>query len=107
MAIFQTRPHFLKNPVRAAFMPLRCLAILLRERPETIVSTGAEVAIPFFYLGKLLFRSDLIFVETVSRIRHPSITGRVVYPVADLFLVQWPELCAAYGRRARYVGGLL
>ena len=80
--------------------------ILRREQPQAVVSTGSEIAIPFFLLAKLL-HIRTIFVESVCRVETASQTGRVVYPLSDVFLVQWPQLLARYGKRARYEGGLL
>ena len=88
-----------------SFVP-RVLRILLQERPKVVVSTGAELAVPVFYLAKLL-GIKTIFVESCCRVVHPSLTGRLVYPVADVFLVQWPSLVRSYGPRARYAGSLL
>jgi beta-1,4-N-acetylglucosaminyltransferase len=68
---------------------LQTLAILLRERPALVLSTGADVALPALVLGKLL-GARIVFIETAGTI-EPSLTGRLVYPLADLFIVQWPE----------------
>jgi beta-1,4-N-acetylglucosaminyltransferase len=65
--------------------------ILRRERPDVIVSTGAAVAVPFFFLGKLLFRSRTVYIEVIDRVDRPTLTGRLVQRFTDRFLVQWPE----------------
>lgn len=80
--------------------------ILRRERPDVLVSTGSEIALPFFYLA-WLGSIPTIFVESVCRITSPSQTGRWVYPVASAFFVQWEGLTQVYGPKARYAGGLL
>jgi beta-1,4-N-acetylglucosaminyltransferase len=91
-------PNLLRNLVLA-------LAILTRERPTHILSTGAAVAIPFFYVGRLL-GARLIYLEVIDRIETPTITGRVVRPVTHHFLVQWPEQQALYSH-ARVIGPVL
>lgn len=78
--------------------------LVRRERPEVILSTGAALAFPFFFVGKL-FGSRLIYVESLTRIGRLSLTGRLVYPLADAFFVQWPQTVGP--KRARFVGGLL
>jgi beta-1,4-N-acetylglucosaminyltransferase len=78
--------------------------VVRRERPEAILSTGAALAFPFFLVGKLL-GARLVYVESLTRTEGLSLTGRLVYPLADAFFVQWPS--AAGPKRARYVGGLL
>jgi beta-1,4-N-acetylglucosaminyltransferase len=91
--------------VRAFFVNLRLAWKVVRsERPDVILSTGAALAAPFFLVGKL-YGAHLVYVESLTRINAPSLTGRLVYPLADAFFVQWPE--AARWKRARYVGRLL
>lgn len=69
--------------------------VIRKEKPDLIVSTGAAVAIPFFYIGKL-FRIKLIYIEVFDRIDKPTMTGKIVYPVADKFIVQWEEQKQVY-----------
>jgi hypothetical protein len=80
--------------------------ILWREHPDVILSTGSEIAIPFLWLGRLL-GIRTVYIESCCRVTRPSRTGPLVYPVADLFLVQWPSLLVCYGPKAQYVGGLI
>lgn len=107
----QKNAYYLKNMARSPFAliagVLRVFMILLKERPGILFSTGSEIAIPSFYLGKFLFRTKLIYVECSAQVYHPSVTGRWVYPVTDLFLVQWETLLKRYGPKAKYVGGLI
>jgi beta-1,4-N-acetylglucosaminyltransferase len=88
---------------RAFFQALR---ITLAERPDVIISTGAEIAIPFSWMGKLL-GARVVYIETWSRVRTRSGTGPLVYPVTDLFLVQWPHGLGLYGPKARYEGSIV
>ena len=80
--------------------------ILRREKPDIIVSLGAEIALPFFYLGKL-FGIKTIFIESWCRVENLSKTGRLVYPIADVFLVQWPQMLDVCGRKAQYQGSVI
>jgi len=75
-----------------------------RERPEAILSTGAALAVPFFLIGKL-FGIRLVYVESLTRTNSLSLSGRLIYPMADSFFVQWPN--AAKRRKAQYVGNIL
>ena len=45
--------------------------VLRKERPDLIISSGAAVSVPFFYLGKL-FGAKLIYVEVFDRIDKPT-----------------------------------
>ena len=79
--------------------------VLRRERPDVIVSTGAGVAVPFFFLGKL-FGCRTVFVEVYDRVGSATLTGRLTRPVTDLLLLQWEEQRQVYGR-GEVVGPLL
>ena len=70
-------------------------SILHKERPDLIISSGAAVAVPFFYIGKLL-GAKLIYIEVFDRIDKPTLTGRLVYPIVDKFIVQWEEQKKVY-----------
>jgi len=70
--------------------------ILLRERPRVILSTGAGPVVPFAIVGKALFGAKVIFVETVTRMSKPSLTGRIMYYVADDFFYQWKTLASFF-----------
>jgi UDP-N-acetylglucosamine:LPS N-acetylglucosamine transferase len=69
--------------------------VIRKERPDLIISTGAAVAVPFFYLGKI-FRAKVIYIEVFDRINHSTLTGRIVYPICDKFIVQWEQMKKIY-----------
>ena len=69
--------------------------VLRRERPDVIISSGAAVSVPFFYLGKL-FGAKLIYIEVFDRINKPTISGKIVYPISDKFIVEWEEMKKVY-----------
>jgi UDP-N-acetylglucosamine:LPS N-acetylglucosamine transferase len=79
--------------------------IILRIRPDAILSTGPAIAVPVSVAGKILGRR-IIFVETGSRVNYPSMTGKIMYHCADLFFVQWPQLKKKLPR-AIYAGRLI
>jgi UDP-N-acetylglucosamine:LPS N-acetylglucosamine transferase len=78
--------------------------ILRRERPALLLTTGAGPAVPFALVA-LCLRIPVVFVETITRVRKPSLTGRLMYVLADDFFYQWPEL-APYFPRGRLGGPL-
>jgi UDP-N-acetylglucosamine:LPS N-acetylglucosamine transferase len=83
------------------------IRIFWKEKPSILFSTGAEIAVPAFYAGKILFRTRLIYLETLTRVKDLSYAGKVLYPIVDLFLVQWPELLKKAGPKAVYGGRLI
>ncbi len=88
---FVTCPR--RNPLKLMLNFFETLDVLLREKPTVIVSTGADTAFFTCLLGKLL-GAKLVFIESFARIREPSLTGKLLYPFADKFFVQWPDLKA-------------
>lgn len=86
------------------FRNLRLAARVLRDHdPGVVISTGAGLALPFFLLGKLQ-RRRLVYVESITRVEKLALTGRLVYPLADAFFVQWDGLASR--RRARFHGSV-
>jgi beta-1,4-N-acetylglucosaminyltransferase len=75
--------------------------LVRRLRPRVIVTTGAGVAVPFAWVGRL-FGAAVVYIESIARIDEPSLSCRLIAPVADRLYVQWPELLQALPR-AHYV----
>jgi beta-1,4-N-acetylglucosaminyltransferase len=98
-------PNFGEKPYKMFLNLHKIINIFLKEKPDVIISNGAEIAIPFFYLGKIL-GIKTIFIECYTRIDTPTITGKLVYHVSNSFLVLWPEMLSKYGKKAEYLGGM-
>lgn len=94
-----------RNPIKILINLIQSFRILLKERPDVIISSGAGASVPTCYLGKLL-GSKIIFIETLAAVEKPSLAGKFVYPIADLFVVQWKELLKFY-RKSIYGGQLI
>jgi UDP-N-acetylglucosamine:LPS N-acetylglucosamine transferase len=91
-------PNLLRN-LRLAWQVLR------GYRPDVVVSSGAGVAFPFFLMARA-FGIKTIYVEVYDRIDLPTLTGRLCYPLSNLFLLQWREQQRFYPR-GKLIGGLL
>ena len=91
----------IKNLIKNTFLAIK---IIMKEKPKLIISSGAGVAVPFFYIGKI-FGTKTIFIEVFDRIDKPTITGKLVYPVTDIFIVQWEEMKKVYPK-AINLGGI-
>lgn len=74
---------------------LLAFKVLKKEKPDIIISTGAAVAVPFFYIGKL-FKTKNIYIEVFDRVDKPTMTGKLVQPVCDKTIVQWDEMTKVY-----------
>lgn len=82
----------IKNLIKNTFLAMK---ILKKEKPDIIISSGAAVAVPFFYLGKLR-GAKTVYIEVFDRIDKSTLTGKLVYPVTDKFIVQWDEMKKVY-----------
>lgn len=92
----------IKNLIKNTFLAFK---VLRKEKPELIISSGAAPAIPFFYLGKM-FGAKLIYIEVYDRIDMPTITGKLLYPIVDEFIIQWEEQRKFYPK-AKFLGGII
>lgn len=103
------RFYFVLNPGRNIFKFLfnavQSLKIFLKEKPDVVISTGAGVAIAMCWWAKLLGKK-VIFLEDWCVVNKPSLSGRLVYPAANLFIVQWESLLKYYPK-ALFKGALL
>ena len=78
--------------------------ILAQEKPQVVITTGALIAFPFCLLQKLR-GGKVVYIESFARVKDASLTGKLIYPFADLFLIQWESLAEVYPK-AKYVGGI-
>ena len=76
-----------------------------KYRPKVIISTGSNIAVPLFLIGKL-HGSKIIFIETRAKVYARSMTGILVRHMADQIFVQWPEMQKLYPE-AKYCGTLV
>lgn len=79
------------------------LRLCKKLKPDYVVSTGAGIAVPLFFAAKL-FGAKLVFIESRARVYSKSKAGRILYPIADVFIVQWSEMLSVYGPKAQYFG---
>jgi UDP-N-acetylglucosamine transferase subunit ALG13 len=91
-------PNLLRNLVLA-------WTIVRRTRPRVLLTTGAGVAVPFAWIARLR-GACVIYLECGGRVDRPSLSARMIAPVANAIYAQWPELAAAW-KRARYAGNAL
>lgn len=98
--------HIGTSPVAMAGAFARMLRLFRSEKPDLVLSTGSEIAIPAFVAGKV-FGATTVFVESWCRVTNRSMTGRLVYPISDHFFVQWQQLLHEYGEKAEFHGAVV
>lgn len=70
--------------------------IVEAERPDIVVSMGAGPAVPLALVAKWGGGCRVLFVESAAAVTRPTLTGRLLYAVADRFFYQWPPLKRVY-----------
>jgi len=89
--VYGTKDHMLTYPFKLLYNCFKSLYLYLKIHPDYIITTGAHTAGPMCLIGKI-FGSRVIYIETFANINTKTITGRMLYPVADRFIVQWPSM---------------
>ena len=83
----------------------KCINVILHERPKVVISTGAAAGCIVCFLGKML-GAKVIWIDSITNVKRLSLSGRMVRYIADLFLVQWPELAEKY-KNVEYAGQII
>ena len=84
------------TPVRAAVLAVQVFILVLRLRPELVISTGAAPGYFAVRFGKL-FGARTIWIDSLANVEQLSKAGSMAGKYADLWLTQWPELAGNGG----------
>ena len=83
---------------------IEALFYIGKYRPKFILSTGASPAIAFSLVAKII-GTKIIFIESLSRVNSPSLSGQIMYHLSDHFFIQWSGL-KKFFPRALFYGNL-
>ena len=83
----------------------KCTNIILRERPNVVISTGAAAGCIVCFLGKLI-GAKIIWIDSITNVTKMSLSGRMVRYISDLFISQWPNFAKKY-KNVEYVGTII
>ena len=92
------------SKLRLLLLAFRMLVILMRERPDVVVSTGAAPGYIALRLGRLV-GARTIWIDSIANVEEMSLAGTFARRYADLWLTQWPHLASPTG--PRYEGAVL
>jgi UDP-N-acetylglucosamine:LPS N-acetylglucosamine transferase len=92
------------NKVGLIVLALQLAWIIVKEKPDVVISTGAAPGYFAILLGRL-FRAKTIWIDSMANIEELSMSGSRVGRYADLWLTQWPHLARSEG--PHYAGGVL
>ncbi len=82
----------------------KTIFLFIKYRPKVIVTTGTHTAVLMCYLGWIT-RRKVIFIESFAKKETRTLSGRLVYPIATVFIVQWKDMLKFYPK-AKYFGGI-
>lgn len=82
----------------------KSLGIIIKEKPDVMITTGVLATIPLALLMKL-FKKKLIYIESFAKVTSKTLSGKLLYKYADRFYVQWEEMLKLYPN-AIYKGGI-
>lgn len=102
--IYGSRKYLFKYIFIFLYNILKSIALFIKYKPTTIVTTGTHTAVPMCYLG-WLFRRKVIYIESFSKRNSKTMAGKLVYPIATTFIVQWKSMLKIYPK-AKYWGGI-
>lgn len=101
---YGTRAKLVSYIFKYIYLCFKTVYYYFKIRPKVIITTGTHTAGPMCILGKI-FRSKIIYIETFANQNKKTATGRLIYPIADLFIVQWEEMLKLYPK-AIYGGSI-
>lgn len=100
--VYGTKRRFLTYPFKLLYNSFKSLFYFIKFRPDVVVTTGTHTAGPMCCIAKL-FRKKVIYIETLANSNTKTATGRLLYHIADLFIVQWEDMLKLYPK-AKYGG---
>lgn len=102
--LYGSRHYPVRYFIVSCFNFFKNIYLFFKYKPDLIYTTGAHTCVMLCYLAKL-FGKKVIFVEVYDRVLTPTLSGKLVYPIADCFIVQHPELLIEFPK-AKYIGGI-
>lgn len=100
--VYGTKRRFLTYPFKLLYNSFKSLFYFIKFRPDVVVTTGTHTAGPMCCIAKL-FRKKVVYIETLANSNTKTATGRLLYHIADLFIVQWEDMLKLYPK-AKYGG---
>lgn len=93
--VYGTRAKIFTYFFKFIYNSIKSFIIYVKIRPKVIVTTGAHTGVAMCYIGKI-FGSKVIFIETFANSQTKTLSGKLVYPIANLFIVQWEDMLRLY-----------
>lgn len=104
----EVKQSWFSTIITSMYCFIDCFLLVLKQKPQLIICNGPGTCVLICYSAFILrllgiHYPVIVFVESFCRVESLSLSGRLIYPIADKFIVQWPQLASQYGR-AEYLG---
>ena len=90
--------------LRLVWLAICAFWIVVRSRPDVVISTGAAPGYFAIRLGKLI-GARTIWIDSIANADEMSMAGHLARPYSDMWLTQWRHLASPNG--PTYVGAVL
>ena len=94
-----------KHPLKGLMVLIKSMKLVLKERPDVIITTGSLPLAMVCLFGKLC-GAKIVWIDSIANVEKLSLSGSFVRYFSDLFLTQWPEIANRY-KNVEYAGSLI
>ncbi len=92
---YGTKQHLFSYLFIFSYNILKSLILFIKIKPDYIITTGTHTAVPMCKIAHM-FKKKVIYIETFANSKTATQAGKMIYPIADLFIVQWESMLEIY-----------
>ena len=93
--VYGTKDHLFSYLFKFAYNCIKSFFLYLKIKPDVVITTGTHTAVPMCKIAHH-FHKKVIWIETFANSQTPTQAGKMIYPIADLFIVQWESMLQVY-----------
>ena len=93
--VYGTRSHIVSYLFKFGYNCIKSLYLYFKIKPDVIITTGTHTAVPMCKIAHT-FHKKVIWIETFANAKTPTKAGQMIYPIANLFIVQWESMLEVY-----------
>lgn len=93
--VYGTKEHLFSYIFKFGFNCIKSFYLYMKLKPDVIITTGTHTAVPMCKIAHI-FKKKVIYIETFANSKTPTQSGKMIYPIADLFIVQWESMLEIY-----------
>lgn len=104
----EVRQSYLTSVLTTTRSIFQSVPLVWREKPDLLLCNGPGTCIPpclvaFFFNALFLSNTKIVFIESFCRVKSFSLSGKILYYLANHTIVQWPYLNGATYPRSIFV----